>query len=94
MTEEIEHEHDLVRSALEKASAACADWRTQPSAETGESLAEALEHLNAVAQPHLDDEEQKIVPLAAVTLTQQEWDSIGTHAVARIPETNKPSPLG
>ena len=94
MTEEIEHEHELVRSALEKASAACADWRTQPSAATGDALAEALEHLNSVAQPHLDDEEEKIVPLAAVTLTQQEWDAIGAHAVAQIPRDKQAIAFG
>ncbi|HEX4532215.1 MAG TPA: hemerythrin domain-containing protein [Acidimicrobiia bacterium] len=94
MTEEVEHEHDLVRSALEQASAACAEWRTQPSAETGEALAEALEHLNAVAQPHLDDEEQKIVPLASVILTQEEWDAIGAHAVARIPRDKQAIAFG
>ena len=39
-----------------------------------------------VAQRHLDDEEQKVVPLAAVTVTQQEWwDALGKHAVAQIP---------
>jgi hypothetical protein len=55
----------------------CATWRQRPSAETGEALAAALDHLNEAVQPHLDDEEQKIVPLAAVTLTQQEWDAMG-----------------
>jgi hypothetical protein len=29
--------------------------------------------------------EQKVVPLAAVTLTQREWDAIGKHAVAQMP---------
>jgi len=71
MTEEVEHEHQLIATALDDASAACAAWRQRPSAETGEALAAALDRLNAVAQRHLDDEEQKIVPLAAVTLTQQ-----------------------
>ena len=69
MTEEVEHEHQLVRTALDTASAACATWRGRPSAETGEALAAALDQLNTVAQRHLDDEEQDIVPLAAVTLT-------------------------
>jgi hypothetical protein len=59
------------------------------SAETGEALAAALDQLNAVAQRHLDDEEQKIVPLAAVTLTQQEWDAVGKHGVAQIPRNKR-----
>jgi Hemerythrin HHE cation binding domain len=89
MTEEVEHEHQLVREALDAASAACATWRGRRSAETGEALAAALDQLNAVAQRHLDDEEQKIVPLAAVTLTQQEWDAVGKHGVAQIPRNKR-----
>jgi len=89
MTEEVEHEHQLVREALDAASAVCATWRGRRSAETGEALAAALDQLNAVAQRHLDDEEQKIVPLAAVTLTQQEWDAVGKHGVAQIPRNKR-----
>ena len=60
-----------------------------PSAETGEALASALDHLNSVVQPHLDDEEQKVVPLAAVTLTQKEWDALGEHSRAQNPRDKK-----
>ena len=89
MTEQVEHEHLVIKTALEAASAACAAWRQRPSAETGEALAAALDHLNAVVQPHLDDEENKVVPLAAVTLTQQEWDAMGKQGVAWIPRNKR-----
>jgi len=89
MTEQVEHEHLVIKTALEAASAACATWRQRPSAETGEALAAALDHLNAVVQLHLDDEENKVVPLAAVTFTQQEWDAIGKHGVAWIPRNKR-----
>ena len=89
MTEQVEHEHLLIKTALDAASAACAAWRQRPSAQTGEALAATLDHLNAVAQPHLDDEEQKVVPLAAVTFTQQEWDAMGKHGVAWIPRNKR-----
>jgi hemerythrin-like domain-containing protein len=85
MTEEVEDEHQLVRTALDTASAACTTWRGQPSPETGGALAAALERLNAVIQRHLDDEEHDIVPLAAVTLTQQEWDALGNTGLPRCP---------
>ena len=83
MTEQVDHEHQLIKTALDEASAACTAWRQRPSAETGEALAVTLDQLNAVAQRHLDDEEQKVVPLAAVPLTQQEWDAMGRHGAAR-----------
>ena len=89
MTEHVEHEHLLIKTALDAASAACAAWRGRPSAETGEALAVALDHLNTAVQPHLDDEEQKVVPLAAVTFTQQEWDEMGERGAAWIPRNKR-----
>ena len=88
-TEEVEHAHQLLRAALDAVSAACATWREQPSAETGEALAAALDNLNAIGQRHLDDEEQNVVPLAAVTLTQQEWDAMGKHGLAQMPRNKR-----
>jgi hemerythrin-like domain-containing protein len=85
MTEQVEHEHQVISTALDAASAACATWRERPSPPTGEALAAALDHLNEVVQPHLDDEEQKVVPLAAVTLTQQEWDALGKAGMRSVP---------
>ena len=94
MTEQVEHEHQLITTALDGASAACATWRERPSAETGEALAAALDHLNEVVQPHLDDEEQKVVPLAAVTLTQQEWDAMGRSGMSKVPRKKRAIAFG
>ena len=89
VTEHVEHEHQVIATALDAASAACATWRQRPSAETGEALAAALDHLNTVVQPHLDDEEQKVVPLAAVTLTQEEWDAMGKRGMSSVPRNKR-----
>ena len=89
MTEQVEHEHQVIATALDAAMAACATWRQRPSAETGEALAVALDHLNEVVQPHLDDEEQKVVPLAAVTLTQEEWDAMGRRGMNSVPRNKR-----
>jgi len=94
MTEHVEQEHQLIKTALDAASNACATWRERPSAETGEALAAALDHLNTVVQPHLDDEEQKVVPLAAVTLTQQEWDAMGKAGMSKIPRKKRAVAFG
>jgi hemerythrin-like domain-containing protein len=89
MTEQVEHQHEAIATAMDAALAACAAWRQRPSAETGEAMAAALDHLNAVVQPHLDDEEQKVVPLAAVTLTQEEWDALGKRGMNSIPRNKR-----
>jgi len=94
MTEEVAHEHQVVESSLDSAVAACAVWRQHPTVETGEALAASLDHLNQVLQPHLDDEEQQVVPLAAVTLTQQEWDAVGEHSSSHIPSAMRAVTFG
>jgi len=74
MTEEVEHEHRLIKAALDAAA--------------------ALGQLNVVTRRHLDDEEQEVVPLAAVTLTRQEWDALGKHGVAQIPRNKRDVAFG
>jgi hemerythrin-like domain-containing protein len=90
----IEAQHKEVTGAINAVSAACAGWRRNPSAETGESLAALLVELNDILQPHLDDEEQTIVPLAADHLTQREWDALGDHGIAGIPKKKLPVAFG
>lgn len=93
-TEEVAEEHRQVEGAIDAATEACAAWRRAPAAETAEALAASLDNLNEVLQPHLDDEEQKVVPLAAVTLTQQEWDVLGERGRASIPRKMLPIAMG
>jgi hemerythrin-like domain-containing protein len=85
-TEKIDAEHEEIAVALGSAQEACRAWRTAPSAETGEALAAALDTLNEITQPHLDHEEQVIVPLAAQHLSQAEWEAVGEHSRANIPK--------
>jgi hemerythrin-like domain-containing protein len=85
-TERIEQQHRDVSSSIEAAQEASGRWRAAPSAETGETLAAALVGLNTVLQPHLDEEEQTVVPLAAVNLTEEEWEAMGEHSRANIPK--------
>ncbi len=88
-TEAIDHEHEEVRAKIDEAHAACDRWRGAPSLENAEVLATALDTLNASLVSHLDNEEREIVPLAAVTVTQKEWDSLGKHGVASIPASKR-----
>jgi hemerythrin-like domain-containing protein len=93
-TEQVQREHELVATAIDNVTAASTAWRGRPSTETGETLASALDHLNQTLQTHLDDEERDIVPLAAVTLTQAEWDAVGEHSRAGIPRNKMPLAFG
>jgi hemerythrin-like domain-containing protein len=94
MVDEVGHQHVEVNGAIEAVTESCAAWRSTPSVDTGKELASALDDLNLVLQPHLDDEEQKIVPLAAVTLTQEEWIAMGDHSQDGIPKKMMPVAFG
>ena len=50
--------------------------------DTAEALAASFDQVNAALVPHLDNEEREVVPLAAVTVTQKEWDSLAKHGIA------------
>jgi hemerythrin-like domain-containing protein len=78
-------QHLGVGAAVERASAANDAWRAHPEAAERDELADSLVALNAALEEHLDDEEQKVVPLAARTLTQDEWNALGEHSRAGIP---------
>jgi hemerythrin-like domain-containing protein len=93
-TERTRRQHEEVESSIDAASDACTTWRGQPSPVTGEALAASLDALNQALQPHLDEEEQVIVPLAAVTLTQSEWDEMGERATRAIPRKKMPVAFG
>ena len=86
MVDRVEAQHQEVTGAVAAATSACGAWRASASPETAETLAAALEGLNRVLQPHLDDEEGQIVPLAAVTVTQDEWRAMGEHSRSQIPK--------
>ena len=88
-TEQIDHEHQTVKRTIDAAQTACSEWRMAPSAESGEALASSLDALNSALVPHLDNEEREVVPLAAVTVTQKEWDSLAKHGIAAIPGNKK-----
>jgi len=85
-TEQIDHEHLQVATAIDAALACSAEWRARPTAASAEAVASSLDDLVAVLEPHLADEEAEVVPLAARTLTQAEWEAIGAHSRASIPK--------
>jgi len=94
MTEEVEHEHETVKAGLDVVTARCTAWREAPSTQTADDLASALDDLSVELRRHLDDEEEKVVPLAAEVMTQEEWDAIGEHVVAQMSGKQKAIAFG
>jgi hemerythrin-like domain-containing protein len=86
MVRRVADQHTEVEEAVEQARSLVADWRSRPDAGRRDALADALEQLTVTLSAHLDEEERLVVPLAAVTMTQDEWNALGEHARAAIPQ--------
>jgi hemerythrin-like domain-containing protein len=86
MVREVADQHAAVDSSIGQIRALLAAWRESPNSSAQGALADSLESLTEVLSAHLDDEERLVVPLAAVTMTQDEWNAIGEHARASIPQ--------
>ncbi len=74
-------QHDDVLSALTAAEEAVTSWTGTADLTAAGRAAAALAELNAVLAPHLDEEEQHIVPLAAEYLTAEEWGQLPGHSL-------------
>ena len=86
MVRGVADQHSEVDSAIQDVRKLVDAWRQSPDAATQGALADSLEGLTTTLGAHLDDEERLVVPLAAVTMTQDEWNAIGEHARSSIPQ--------
>ena len=86
LVREVADQHSGVDSAIQNVRQLLDAWQQSPDAAAQGALADSLENLTTTLSAHLDDEERMVVPLAAVTMTQEEWNAIGEHARASIPQ--------
>jgi hemerythrin-like domain-containing protein len=78
----MESQHAAVASKLETAREAAERFGKSGSAEDGEALASACRALLDEAAGHLTEEEAEVVPIAARTVTPEEWGALPAHAFA------------
>jgi hemerythrin-like domain-containing protein len=61
-------------------------WRASASAEQRAVVLNGVESIRDTLAMHLGDEESRILPVAATTFTQPEWDVVGEKARSEIPK--------
>ena len=85
--ERVEHHTERLRTALQR-------WRVEARPAVTEEVASTLDALRDALLEHLDEEEARILPLAARYVTQAEWDQLGQHGLGRMKKSELPLMFG
>ncbi len=77
--------HARIAELLDQLSTALHEWRVGASAADRETVLAVTEQLLRTLTDHLDDEEATVLPIAARTMTQVEWDRMAELARTKVP---------
>lgn len=92
--ERMKAEHVALSASLDDLTALLPAWRASASPEDHAAVAHALDGVLASLSEHLGDEEQSILPIAAASMTQTDWDKIGEMGRAGTPRDKQFVQLG
>jgi hemerythrin-like domain-containing protein len=90
----MERQHEAVHEVIEEMTATLVRWRTGATEADRDQLADALDRLHTLLVEHLAAEEQHILPLAAGSLTAEEWGELGEDGMASQPRNKLPMIFG
>lgn len=82
-------QHEAIGQLLSRVDVALPQWRDQARAADALPLTEDVTELHARLVQHLDEEERQVLPVAAQTITQAEWDELGERGFASIPKSRR-----
>ena len=94
LMDRMDAQHAQVNDAVVAINAELPAWTTSADATAGERIAACIDMTMPTLIGHLDEEEQKLLPVVSVTLTQSEWDALGKHGISAIPVTRRLLTLG
>jgi hemerythrin-like domain-containing protein len=94
LMDRMDAQHVQVDDTVAAVNAELPVWTATADAATGEKLAARIEVMMPTLIDHLAEEEQKLLPVVSVTLTQSEWDALGKHGMSAIPLTRRLVILG
>ncbi|MGV9935179.1 hemerythrin domain-containing protein [Streptomyces olivaceoviridis] len=90
----LESQHDEIAALLNESATQLAEWREQPTQESGERFATTLERLGALLTEHLGIEEKDVLPIVPEYVTAKEWHELGDHAINALPKSKLPIVFG
>lgn len=90
----MEEQHDAIGQLLDRAAALIPTWRANPSIAAADELAIVVGQLVDVLDEHLGAEEERLLPIAARWMSQEEWDHLGEEGMRSVPALQLPRLLG
>ena len=90
----MEAQHHTVEELVERLGPAIDRWVAEARPAVSEEVASTVDRLGDALLEHLDDEENHILPIAARTITQQEWDELGEHGTSQMSPSQLPIMFG
>ncbi|HEY3557438.1 MAG TPA: hemerythrin domain-containing protein [Flexivirga sp.] len=94
LMDRMDAQHAAVDAAVKAVTADLPRWTTSANAAAGERMASVIDATMPTLIDHLAEEEDQLLPIIAVTLTQSEWDALGKHGMSAIPLTRRLVMLG
>ena len=94
LMDRMDAQHAQVNDAVAAVGAKLPAWTASADAAAGERMAALIDAAMPALIDHLAEEEQKLLPIVSVTLTQSEWDALGKHGMSAIPLTRRLVILG
>jgi hypothetical protein len=76
LLDKIETQHANINHSIERVNKARRRWLDQPDHHHGMELAGELRTLCDLVTEHVEDEERKVLPMAAAYLSEAEWHAI------------------
>jgi hypothetical protein len=83
--DEMEADHIRLGAALDQLTTDLAEFTATAGAAQGAQLAQGLKSLQPEMTAHLDQEEQRILPLVNAYLSAEEWGALGQRAFSLLP---------
>lgn len=87
-------QHAEVAELLNQVAGLSSAWSPTAAEDAQRQLAELLDEISAKLDAHLGQEEADILPVAATSFTQAEWDRLGDEGMAHVPKNRLLVQLG
>jgi hemerythrin-like domain-containing protein len=87
-------QHAEVSALLDQVEQLAPEWSPTADADTRERLAALLDDISTKLDAHLGQEEEEILPVAATSFTQSEWDRLREEGMASVPKNRLLVQLG